>query len=66
MPLTRQQLDTMQCGTPGCTEEHGALYFHGRCHPNAATWAGYADGVVTVRCSVCEQTIVAIAVAERK
>lgn len=63
MALTRQRLDTMQCAGPGCTEKHGALWFHGVCHPSAPTRARYESGVVTISCFTCKKVVVEIAVA---
>lgn len=63
MALTRTELDRMQCMTPDCDEPHGALYFHGRCHPESPTWAWYENGVVTVECAKCEAVIAAVTVA---
>jgi hypothetical protein len=65
--LTRVDLDQAACGTPGCdhTAHGGGLVFHSQCHPSRPTWASYQSGVLTFRCSKCDQLIVQIAVAER-
>ena len=64
MALTRKELDRMQCGTPGCEEEHSVLFFHAACHPGAGTWARYEAGEVTVECARCRQVVAVIAVAD--
>lgn len=63
MPMTREALDGMQCATPGCTEPHGPLVMHSRCHPKSPTWVTYADGVMTVSCAKCDTMIIEVAVA---
>ena len=63
-PLTREQLDQAHCSTPGCTHgDHGPLYLHGRCHPNAATQAVYENGVLTITCARCQKVVTQVAVA---
>jgi len=57
--LKRDRLDSMQCATPGCTEDHGPMYLHSNCHsvdpPLART---YPDtGTVAIACSVCFQPL---------
>lgn len=65
-PLTRTDLDRMGCDAPGCdhTSHQGPMVPRGRCHPSAGTWCYYQDGVLTVRCRICELMILEIAVAE--
>jgi hypothetical protein len=64
MAVYRDTLDRMGCAV--CHgEEGGPLYLHSRCHPRAATWARYEDGVLTVECAECETEIVAVKVANR-
>jgi len=64
-PLTQADLRGVQCQTPGCDHQgHGPLFLHGRCHPEAGTWASYEDGVITIVCATCEKLVVKVAVAE--
>lgn len=58
-------LDSMQCSNPGCTEDHGELYIHSRCHPESPTWARYEKGALTIVCAECGQNIMAIGVEQR-
>lgn len=63
--VTREVLDGMGCQMPGCDHTaHDGLVLHARCHLDAATWATYHDGVLTISCAVCERVIVRLAVAE--
>lgn len=63
-PLTRLRLDQMRCASPGCThEKHGGLFLHGRCHIGEGNEVEYRDGVLYVRCCVCQRQIVDIQVA---
>ena len=63
VPLTREYLDEAICSTPGCDEEHGPLYLHSRCHPEAPTWTLYEDGVLRVECAECREEVAIIRVA---
>jgi len=64
MALYKEDLKDLKCpcGRPGCEDP---LFIHSKCHLEAATWASYFDGVLTVRCSVCEEVIAEFAVASR-
>lgn len=61
--ITREYLDSASCD--GCDDPDcdGELFIHSRCHPEAAPWASYKDGVVTFACGECREPIVAIQVA---
>lgn len=65
--LTRAQLDLMRCGMvhpDGEICNHGGpLTFHSQCHIEAPTWVTYSDGVLTVKCSVCEREVAQVKVA---
>jgi hypothetical protein len=66
MAATREDLDKLMCGAPGCSHDgHGSLYLHAVCHPAVPPWACYADGELTVECSVCGELVVVVAVAGR-
>lgn len=61
---TRDLLDHMSCQVPDCTHEHDEpLFLHSRCHVEAATWCSYQNGVLTVKCSKCEKTVIKVEVA---
>lgn len=64
-PLTQQDLDHAQCGTPGCTEKHGVLFLHAGCHMRAGTTVSYhpATGTLLIECKQCGKKIAEIAVA---
>ncbi len=66
-PLYREDLDLMQCATPGCdhTGHDCTMFFHGRCHPHAATWSSYdaSSGWLLVVCAECGANIACVAVA---
>jgi hypothetical protein len=58
----RETLDQMQCGHPGCTEEHGELYLHGRCHINSNVQVCYYQGKLLVVCGTCKKSVVMVEV----
>lgn len=63
-PLTRGDLDTAGvCAIPSCTAVHGAMSLSGRCHPGRPQEVTYECGVLTVRCSKCQELTAEIAVA---
>jgi hypothetical protein len=65
-PLTKRQLDTLQCGHEDCTHEHhdgDPMVLHGRCHTGKPGVATYHDGHVAVACSVCGAFVAAVQVA---
>jgi hypothetical protein len=64
MPYYKEDLTDLKCpcGMPGC---EGSMYFHGKCHPEAPTWASYFDGVLTVECTVCHSVIAEFAIADK-
>lgn len=62
MSLTREKLDQMQCMTPGCLTSHGPLFFHARCHPDAAVEVQYEAGELTVACARCKTVVAVVAV----
>jgi len=47
---------TLKCSRPGCNCT-GPLYIHGRCHPDAPTWAIVDHGVLTIECAECKKLI---------
>ncbi|TXH09635.1 MAG: hypothetical protein E6R03_16455 [Hyphomicrobiaceae bacterium] len=68
-PLTRQELDVAKCAQcggadPACRHEP-ELIFNGRCHLEAPTISSYNkhDGIVTIKCSVCQKLVARIKVA---
>jgi len=65
MAFTRKDLDSFRCDNPSCTEKHGPLILHSICHPNDPTWSfyDYNNGILTVKCSICESEIAEILVA---
>lgn len=65
-PLTRKELDHLECGNPNCTTKHESgdgLAFHSRCHPGAAVETWYQNGVLTLRCKRCSFLVAHIQVA---
>jgi hypothetical protein len=62
MSIGRQTLSEMRCSTPGCTEDHGPLWFHSHCHPEAPLTAFYENGEIEFRCAACEKFIVRVRV----
>ncbi|WP_028058326.1 hypothetical protein [Candidatus Solirubrobacter pratensis] len=69
IPLRREQLDDMRCGMKHggrpCDHQQGVpLYFHARCHPEAATRVMYDHGVLHISCHRCEAAIAQVSVKE--
>ncbi len=67
MAQTRQELDAMGCGSPGCTHDHSVLELCPMCHPNGRkVHVSYrkCDGVLVIRCAKCEAPVGEILVAE--
>lgn len=64
-PLTREYLDEATCSDCGREHPH-ELYLHSRCHPEMSTWVSYAEGVLTVTCALCGETVATIAVAREE
>lgn len=65
--LYRQDMDRLQCGVPGCTDQHeGPVFLHAKCHMGAGTRVSYRFGILDVRCRKCESLVAQVAVAERK
>ena len=68
MPLTKADMAHMSCqacaeeGTECCTHST-ALWIHSQCHQTSPTWTVYDQGVLTVRCSVCDEPIASFEVA---
>lgn len=65
--LTQAELDEVKCGTPGCESEHPTtgIALAAACHLSGgfAVWYQRADGLLTLRCKVCERIICRIEVA---
>ena len=57
------------CRHPRCAHDHdhGPLYLHGRCHPQASVSAEYKPqtGTLTVFCDVCLRPVMTVYVAEK-
>ena len=58
----REALDNLQCGAPGCTEDHGEFYLHARCHISARVEVCYYQGKLLVACGECKKPIVMVEV----
>jgi calcineurin-like phosphoesterase family protein len=65
-PLTRHNLDKMTCSREKCqnTSCTGELAFHSACHESFPTWAVYRDGILIIKCSICDRAIAQVAVRE--
>ena len=63
--LTASDLNLATCEHPGCTENgcSGKLIITSRCHPPEPPRAWYHDGVLTFICSICENEICQVKVA---
>jgi len=61
--MYKEDLDGLQGGMPGCTEVHGPLCLHSKCHNGEPTWAWYEGGMIKIRCATCNALVVEVAVA---
>lgn len=63
--LTRQHMDQLTCANPSCThEDHKILVLNSQCHRGNAQRAHYfADGVLEIRCHVCNRRVLLVAIA---
>lgn len=67
MPLTRKDLDRLECQHPNCTHEgHEQFYLHSRCHMSSGVFACYdrRNGTVTMECAKCKKPIAVFQVAD--
>lgn len=63
----RDVMDGFACQSEDCDHDlclGEATYLHSACHPGKPTWVRYLNGVAEVLCAVCEQQVIAIAVAD--
>lgn len=63
---TQESLKGEGCVDPNCKDStHTQLVLVSNCHPDCGTEAAYdkADGVLTVRCGHCHQTLVEFLIA---
>jgi len=64
-----EDLSTMVCSNPGCTEPHHdqPLFIRSHCHPRAGTLAVFEPGSdhLHMVCATCERGITTLALAHR-
>jgi hypothetical protein len=63
--MNAKQLSEVHCSTPGCNCDDNVLWFHPRCHPDAALEAFYEKNHrrIYLNCAECSQFICSIDVA---
>jgi hypothetical protein len=67
VPLTRLQLNRLNCEVPGCTHaDHRVLFVEQLCHTKAGLMVTYdrIAGTLTCYCKACLEPVVTIVVAE--
>ena len=64
MPYYREDLDPTRFLGPEVAGRE-PIYFQTQCHLDAPLRAHYREGVLTVECSLCRTTVVAVVVASR-
>lgn len=63
-PIYTEDLNQMHCSEPGCgCNHHDDLALHSGCHTGSPTFAWYKEGILTIKCAICETVITKIAVA---
>lgn len=65
LPLDMAALESMPCQHCGGAPHGQPMALVQKCHPGRGLHVVYQNGVVTVRCNVCEKLVVHVAVAER-
>jgi hypothetical protein len=66
-PLTREDLDPLQCQHPDCNhKDHRYVYLAGMCHRQAPLYARYdrVHGILEMICARCSKLVLRIQVAE--
>lgn len=64
-PMTAAELDarvSKGCDTPDCNCSKQPLFINGNCHPGGGVEARYYEGLLTIRCYVCERPIITLEV----
>jgi len=63
-----EMLISSQCMEEECTDEHGDLYYTGKCHLGGPVKVKYEQGAdhIEIICVVCEKFVIAIAVAKEE
>jgi hypothetical protein len=58
IPLTRRDIGSPPCSTPGCDhKDHDQRFIHARCHIYAPVKCTLEGDVLYVRCSLCENLV---------
>jgi LSD1 subclass zinc finger protein len=71
VPLFKEDLDRQMnagCSNPDCTADHKIgeeMYLSSKCHLGAPNFVTYREGVVIVRCSICQDIVLEIEVASQ-
>ena len=66
-PLYADDLDAKRCQDPSCDHMNDSeLFLWANCHSTNKLQVSYSEGIVTIRCGVCEQVVVDIAVQQRQ
>ena len=58
--LYKEELDKMECAAG---HKAKGFWLHSKCHITIPTWVRYEDGIISVRCSVCDKVVAEIAIA---
>ena len=57
--LYKEELDKMECAAG---HEAKGLWLHSGCHITIPMWVRYENGVLIIRCSVCNKVVAEVAV----
>lgn len=63
--LTISDLERATCSCGGEDCDNNVVFFHSKCHPEAASEVSYTkgDGYLVVKCAECKKLVAEIAVA---
>lgn len=66
-PFYKEDFMGVKCSCPDVNCKDHGTFIHARCHIGYPTWAEFSprEGVLIIRCSVCDETVARIAVAPR-
>ncbi len=62
MPMTRADLDALECNEPGCTKTSHEVHLSGVCHPRMPSNVVYKNGTLIMSCAICNEVVAEVSV----